>query len=130
MNQEKIQEVFSDEAFLKEIFSKEIPEEVQSILAEKDVELSIEDILKLRKIIEKKLNQGVELSDDKLEDGTGGVVVIGAIVYTVLPLIAATIICDAIMNQEKLQEVFSNEDFVKELLSKETPEEVQEMLAE
>ena len=34
------------------------------------------------------------------------------------------------MNQEKLQEVFSNEDFVKELLAKETPEEVQEMLAE
>lgn len=98
MNQEKIQEVFSDEAFLKEIFSKEIPEEVQSILAEKDVELSIEDILKLRKIIEKKLNQGVELSDDKLEDVTGGVVVIGAIVYTVLPLIAATIICDAILD--------------------------------
>lgn len=98
MNQEKIQEVFSNEAFLKEIFSKEIPEEVQSILAEKDVELSIEDILKLRKIIEKKLNQGVELSDDELEDVTGGVVVIGAIVYTVLPLIAATIICDAILD--------------------------------
>ena len=98
MNQEKIQEIFSDEAFLKEIFSKEIPEEVQSILAEKDVELSIEDILKLRKIIEKKLNQGVELSDDELEDVTGGVVVIGAIVYTVLPLIAATIICDAILD--------------------------------
>ena len=98
MNQEKIQEVFSDEAFFKEIFSKEIPEEVQSILAEKDVELSIEDILKLRKIIEKKLNQGVELSDDELEDVTGGVVVIGAIVYTVLPLIAATIICDAILD--------------------------------
>ena len=98
MNQEKIQEVFSDEAFLKEIFSKEIPEEVQSILAEKDVELSIEDILTLRKIIEKKLNQGVELSDDELEDVTGGVVVIGAIVYTVLPLIAATIICDAILD--------------------------------
>ena len=35
MNQEKIQEVFSDEAFLKEIFSKETPEEVQTILAEK-----------------------------------------------------------------------------------------------
>ena len=98
MNQEKIQEVFSDESFLKEIFSKDTPEEVQTILAEKDIELSIEDILKLRKIIEKKLNQGVELSDDELEDVTGGVVVIGAIVYTVLPLIAATIICDAILD--------------------------------
>ena len=98
MNQEKIQEVFSDEAFLKEIFSKETPEEVQTILAEKDIELSIEDILTLRKIIEKKLNQGVELSDDDLEDVSGGVVVIGAIVYTVLPLIAATIICDAILD--------------------------------
>ena len=98
MNQEKIQEVFSDEAFLKEIFSKETPEEVQTILAEKDIELSIEDILTLRKIIEKKSNQGVELSDDDLEDISGGVVVIGAIVYTVLPLIAVTIICDAILD--------------------------------
>ena len=98
MNQEKIQEVFSDESFLKEIFSKDTPEEVQTILAEKDIELSIEDILTLRKIIEKKSNQGVELSDDDLEDISGGVVVIGAIVYTVLPLIAATIICDAILD--------------------------------
>jgi predicted ribosomally synthesized peptide with nif11-like leader len=98
MNQERIQEVFSDETFVKELLSRETPEEVQKMLADKKIDLSIDDILKIRTIFEKKLDQSAELSDDELEDVSGGVVVIGAIVYTVLPLIAATIICDAILD--------------------------------
>lgn len=98
MNQERIQEVFSDETFVKELLSRETPEEVQKMLADKKIDLSIDDILKIRTIFEKKLDQRAELSDDELEDVSGGVVVIGAIVYTVLPLIAATIICDAILD--------------------------------
>ena len=34
------------------------------------------------------------------------------------------------MNEERIKEVFSDEDFVRELFSKETPEEAQAMLAE
>lgn len=76
MNEERIKEVFSDEAFLKELFSKETPEEVQVLLAEKDIALSIDEIVKLREILEKKLQQaqsGEEISDDDLEEVAGGV---------------------------------------------------------
>ena len=41
MNEAKIKEVFSDEAFVKELLEKETPEEVQEILEKKDIELSI-----------------------------------------------------------------------------------------
>jgi hypothetical protein len=34
------------------------------------------------------------------------------------------------MNEEKIKEVFADEEFVKEFLSKETPEEAQALLAE
>ena len=36
----RIKEVFADEEFVKELFSKETPEEVQVLLAEKDIDLT------------------------------------------------------------------------------------------
>ena len=73
MNEEKIKEVFSDEAFVKELFSKETPEEVQAMLEDKDIELSIDEIVKLKELLEKKVeNPDAELSDEDLEDVAGG----------------------------------------------------------
>lgn len=51
MNEAKIKEVFSDEAFVKELLEKETPEEVQEILEKKDIELSIEEIVNLREML-------------------------------------------------------------------------------
>ena len=45
MNEERIKEVFADEEFVKELFSKETPEEAQALLVEKDIELSIDEIV-------------------------------------------------------------------------------------
>jgi hypothetical protein len=62
MNEERIKEVFSDEAFVKELFSKETPEEVQAMLEDKDIELSIDEIVKLKELLEKKVeNPDAEL---------------------------------------------------------------------
>ena len=73
MNEERIKEVFSDEAFVKELFSKETPEEVQAMLEDKDIELSIDEIVKLKELLEKKVeNPDAELSDEDLEDVSGG----------------------------------------------------------
>ena len=77
MNEERIKEVFSDEAFVKELFSKETPEEVQAMLEDKDIELSIDEIVKLKELLEKKVENpdaDVELGDDDLEEVSGGVV--------------------------------------------------------
>jgi len=73
MNEERIKEVFSDEAFVKELVSKETPEEVQALLEDKDIEMSVSEIVKLRELLEKKAEDpNAELSDEDLEDVSGG----------------------------------------------------------
>ena len=92
MNEERIKEVFSDEAFVKELLSKETPEEVQAMLEDKDIEVSIAEIVKLRELLEKKAkNPDAELSDEDLEDVAGGSL-LGAcliLVYVVTPCVTA-----------------------------------------
>jgi len=73
MNEKRIKEVFSDEAFVKELVSKETPEEVQALLEDKDIEMSVSEIVKLRELLEKKAEDpNAELSDEDLEDVSGG----------------------------------------------------------
>ena len=79
MNEERIKEVFSDEAFVKELFSKETPEEAQALLAEKDIDVSIEELVKLKDLIIAKLQaaesgESAELTEEELEDVAGGVI--------------------------------------------------------
>ena len=74
MNEERIKEVFADEAFVKELLSKETPEEVQAMLEDKDIDVSVAEIVKLRELLEKKAeNPDAELSEEDLEDVAGGV---------------------------------------------------------
>ena len=90
MNEERIKEVFSDEAFVKELFSKETPEQVQAMLADKDIDISVEEIVKLGKVLAKKQDQtSEELGDEDLEDVSGGVV--GAILIGMLAFSAVCI---------------------------------------
>ena len=88
MNEERIKEVFSDEEFVRELFSKETPEEAQALLVEKDIDVTIEEIVKLGEFVAKKLQQiengeSAELTEEELTDISGGVIValyIGAMV--------------------------------------------------
>ena len=96
MNEERIKEVFSDEEFVKELFSKETPEEAQAMLAEKDIDLTVEELIQLRELIIKKAQQtddNEELVDDDLEDVAGGSVILLSIaVYGIAALGVAAII--------------------------------------
>ena len=95
MNEERIKEVFSDEEFVKELFSKETPEEAQAMLAEKDIDLTVEELIQLRELIIKKAQQtddNEELGDDDLEDVAGGSVILLSIaVYGIAALSVAAI---------------------------------------
>ena len=88
MNEERIKEIFSDKEFVKELFSKETPEEAQALLAEKDIDLTVAEIIKFGEVVAKKLQQAeetgenVELTEEELEDVAGGV----------LPILAAAAI--------------------------------------
>ena len=61
MNEEKIKEVFADEEFVKKFFGKETPEEAQDLLAEKDIDVSIEELVAIKDIIVKKLQLKIDI---------------------------------------------------------------------
>jgi len=93
MNEAAIREVFSDENFVKGLFELETPEEVQIALRQKDISLSIEEIVKVRELMLKRLEKGAELSDEELESVTGGsvTVIAGVIILVgVATLLGAT----------------------------------------
>jgi len=90
MNEERIKEVFSDEEFVKELFSKETPEEAKALLEEKDIDFSVEDLIKLREILVAKLQKSegseeVELGEDELEDVSGGTLTF--IIAVIIPVV-------------------------------------------
>ena len=77
MNEERIKEVFADEEFVKELLSKETPEEAQALLAEKDIDISVEDLVNAKDIVVSKLQQkengeSAELTEEELKDISGG----------------------------------------------------------
>ena len=100
MNEERIKEVFSDEEFVKELFSKETPEEAKALLEEKDIDISIEELVKLKDIIIAKLQavengESAELTEADLENiagGTFGISVVIAIVGILVLCSGVTIV--------------------------------------
>ena len=82
MNEERIKEIFADEEFVKEFFSKETPEEAQAMLAEKDIDVSIEELIAIKNIVDEKLKsvengEDDEICDDDLENVAGGMLLTG-----------------------------------------------------
>ena len=100
MNEERIKEVFADEEFVKELFSKETPEEAKALLEEKDIDISIEELVKLKDIIIAKLQavengESAELTEADLENiagGTFGISVVIAIVGILVLCSGVTIV--------------------------------------
>lgn len=72
MNEATIREVFSDENFVKGLFQLETPEQVQQALQQKDITLSVAEIVKVRELLLKRMETGAELSEEELESVTGG----------------------------------------------------------
>jgi len=69
MNEQKIKEIFADEAFVSSILEMETPEEVQKALADKGLDLSVDEINTIKESLS--AEEG-ELSDEQLEDVSGG----------------------------------------------------------
>ena len=100
MNEAKIKEVFSEEAFVKELLEKETPEEVQKMLEKKDIELSIEEIVNLREMLIERIEktQTEELSDDDLESVSGGCIDPCSIIVTIVCIVCMTCIAAGIVD--------------------------------
>ena len=85
----KLNELIKDEAFLKELFSKEEPEDVQALFEDNGVELTLDEVRQLGDLLGKAANGEItaeqlekmangELSEEDLEQVAGGEVFIGA----------------------------------------------------
>ena len=91
---DKLQEALADEAFVQELLAMEKPEDVQTALEEKDIELSLDEINQVgdavRKVQSGEISQEQvqrladgELSEDELEEVAGGCIII-AILFAVI----------------------------------------------
>jgi len=69
MNEERIKKVFSDEEFVKELFSKETPEEAQALLAEKEIDMSIDELVKLKDLVAAKLQAAENGESTEITEG-------------------------------------------------------------
>jgi hypothetical protein len=72
MDEAKLKEVFSDEAFVKELLELDAPEEVQAKLADKGVALTLEETKALGSALVRNAEANGELDEDALEDVAGG----------------------------------------------------------
>jgi len=72
INTNHIKEVFSDPAFVGELFAMESPEDAQAALRAKGVELSLEELKEVNEILSTKLSENGELSLDDLDSVAGG----------------------------------------------------------
>ena len=70
--QEKLNKALSDKAFAEKVFAMENPEEVRAALLEKDIDLDVEDLIEIKDLLVKHFEGGEELSEDDLEDVSGG----------------------------------------------------------
>ena len=88
MNEALIKEVFSDKEFVESLLGLETPEEVQTALKVKDLDLSIEDIENIQKALTAQENS--ELSEEEMENVAGGFAITAGIISAVAGVIGAT----------------------------------------
>ena len=108
MEKEKIKKLFSDDGFINQLLSKETPEEVQLLLEEQDVFISIKEIIDFKEQIKHKLvqisdgNTEFELTEEEMEHIAGGVFP----TMTIVPVLIAAMFSDApVAIGEKVQNV-------------------------
>lgn len=103
MNLKKLKEVLADEAFVKKLFTLETAQEVQEVLSQKGVELTVEEIEQAADFLNRyqagelsekeekametvKRHQDGELSEEELEEVAGGFLT-GLFVMAVIMLV-------------------------------------------
>ena len=71
--QAKFEELVKDEEYLRSLMELEEPADVQKALEEKGIELSIQEIVRIRDVLLKSMeNHNGELSEEELGEVTGG----------------------------------------------------------
>lgn len=79
--EEKLAKLVNNVSFVEAVKQVETPEDMQSVLKQYNVEMSVEEIIQMIDVMKelKKNGNESELSEEMLDDVSGGVVVAGAI---------------------------------------------------
>ena len=72
MNEQHVKEVFSDKAFVTELLKLDTAEEAQKALKEKGVDMSVEELNKVRDHVLERVNENGELSLEAMDEAAGG----------------------------------------------------------
>lgn len=96
MDKEKLQEVFSDKAYVESI-AKLSAEDAAKSLSEKGIEVTAEDLMKLRDfmVVHKDELENGELSEEALAEAAGGLnamIVTGSALFTFLTVTFAPLL--------------------------------------
>lgn len=70
--EERLNELVQNEVFMRKLLALDDAVEIQELLAENDVEMSLEEIALIKKHVEAHLNGNEELSEDELANVVGG----------------------------------------------------------
>lgn len=73
----KIEEIFKNEEKVKYLCSLNTPEEAQKAFAEEGVDLTLDELNELRDAIIRAIDNKGELSEDDLEQASGGFIIAG-----------------------------------------------------
>lgn len=96
MNEEKMKEVFSDEEFVKDLFTSKSFEEAQGKLKGKGIDVSIDEIKTVYGFIKKRIaDKDCELTDEELESVAGGgtpTFLGGLSIMVVIPVVAGLLL--------------------------------------
>jgi ribose/xylose/arabinose/galactoside ABC-type transport system permease subunit len=89
MSEAEVREIFSDEAFTNSLLALDTPEEVQSALHDKGLDLSLGEIATIRNSVLTAAEQGGELSEEQLETVSGGILISGVIGFIIALAVGA-----------------------------------------
>ena len=86
----RIGEAFADKSFIKKLSRAQTPEEARTLLSEKGIELSLDNVRRLPDELERMRGNGDELGEDELENVAGGMT------YPVMGIVASEAVIRAV----------------------------------
>jgi len=91
MNEQHIKEVLSDEAFVGALIKLETAEDAQKALKEKGVDVSVEELNKIREQMMKLAESDGELTLEQMDDAAGGLLLGTAFLGVALTVAGAAV---------------------------------------
>ena len=109
-NEGKLYELFQDERFVSDLLEMEEPEQIQTALRDQGIEMSLEEVKTVGAICEKLIEKDGELTEEDLEEISGGVVFMATLTTAVtiaqIILVGGSIVSKVAENWSRIKRWF------------------------